>query len=179
MAANLLKELHALATTKRALRQREEKLVVDLRKVLGRLGYRIDRISFDGRGPRRRVVSREQSPASGGSKSLRCSTCGRTFSLPLHLGRHMSVMHKGQASSAPGTPPVATETLSPSVSAKPRRRMSTSARRAAAKRMKAYWRKRKTTASSKSSSMSRGSGGRRKTTRRRSKTLARPRKSSA
>jgi hypothetical protein len=38
MPGNLLKELHTLATTRQAVRQREEKLVVDLREVLGRLG---------------------------------------------------------------------------------------------------------------------------------------------
>jgi hypothetical protein len=179
MANRLLKEFRTLATAKRAIRQREEKLLAGLGETLGRLGYQLEPIIFDGGRPQhRRLASRGKNVASRGSKSLRCSACGRTFALALHLGRHMSVMHKDQTPSAAGTPSAATEASSPSIAAKPRRRMSPSARRAAARRMKAYWRKRKA-AASKSSSTSRGSGGRRQITRRRSKTRARSQKSAA
>ncbi len=146
MAANFLKTLQALSSEKQAVRKREEKLVADLRGVLGKLGYRLEPMSGNGAARRgTRATTRRAVPT--GSKPLTCPECGRSFALPLHLGRHMSTMHKAKpaASSQTKAAPAADNGSSTEGVAKPtaRRRMSPAARRAAARRMKAYWRQRK------------------------------------
>jgi hypothetical protein len=89
MANRLLKEFRTLATAKQAIRQREEKLLAGLEETLGRLGYRLESISFDGGKPQsRRLTSRGQNTASRGSKSM---------ALPglewVHEGRSMAARH--------------------------------------------------------------------------------------
>jgi hypothetical protein len=146
MAANLLRLFHALATEKQAVRKREDTLIADLRPVLGDLGYRLEPIGANA-SPRRTTSPRPGRMASRSSKQLRCDECGRTFALPLHLGRHASVMHKGKRAAAPqATSPTAEKGSAKGVSAKAtprRRRMNPAARRAVARRMKAYWGKRR------------------------------------
>jgi hypothetical protein len=146
MRTDLQAMFRALAVQKRAVLKREEKLVADLRGILGQLGYRLEPISTNGMSRPGPKSSRPRRTASRGSKPLTCSECGRTFALPLHLGRHMSVMHKRK--NAPGAQSGSSANQNDSAragaEAKPRRsHMSPAARRAAARRMKAYWRKRK------------------------------------
>lgn len=149
MPTDLLKTFRGLVAEKQAIRQREEKLLASLRDVLRRLGYRLEPLGSNGVSRRHRTAAhvRPDEPSSWGRKAVVCQECGRTFSLPLHLGRHMSVMHKGAKRSQttkPATENNSTETI-PAGTTKPRRRrMSPAARKAAARRMKAYWRKRKT-----------------------------------
>jgi hypothetical protein len=148
MTTGIIEVLAALVADKAALRKREEKLVVELRETLGRLGYRLEPIGTDGRAGRGTGVTGRHS-ASPGSTRLTCSLCPRTFALPLHLGRHVSTMHKGNKAAAPKTAVSTAKNGSRQDSASPqaaRRRMSPGARRAAARRMKAYWRKRKASA---------------------------------
>lgn len=144
MAANFLRAFQALSSEKEAVRKREEKLVSGLRETLGRLGYRLEPINANGSGRRSRRTPLRRALSSG-SKPLTCSECGRTFALPLHLGRHMGAMHKGKRlGAAPASSPTAEQGTAKGT---PRRRhMSPAARRAAARRMKAYWRKRKAAA---------------------------------
>ncbi len=153
MATNVLKVLEALSSEKEAIRRREEKLLSGLREVLGRFGYRLEPLAANERtnGSGRRGSSMPtRRRASSGSKPLTCTACGRTFALPLHLGRHMSTMHKGEpaASAKPSPPTTENRSTNGALATKTprRRRMSAAARRAAARRMKAYWRKRKATA---------------------------------
>jgi hypothetical protein len=149
MAANFLRAFQALSSEKEAVRKREEKLVSGLRETLERLGYRLEPLNANGSARRTRRTPLRRALSSG-SKPLTCSECGRTFALPLHLGRHMGAMHKGKRPGpAPASPPTAEHGAAKSATAKetPRRRqMSPAARRAAARRMKAYWRKRKAAA---------------------------------
>jgi hypothetical protein len=133
---------------KAAVRAREEKLVSDLKEILGRLGYRLE--PLDGNGVAGRPTrATGRGVVSAGPTPLTCSECGRTFALPLHLGRHMSTMHKGN--SANPTTPTTSENGPPQTgpatkAPQRRRRMRPAARRAAARRMRAYWRKRKAAA---------------------------------
>ena len=146
--ADLLRTLQTLATEKQSILTREEKLVTGLRHVLGRLGYQLEALPSNGASRPNGKASRSQR-AHGALRVIRrisCPECSRTFALPLHLGRHMSVMHKGMRLSTGDASQIA---QNGSVSAAPaktqvqRRRMSPAARQAAARRMKAYWRKRK------------------------------------
>jgi hypothetical protein len=142
MAGNLLRLFHTLAAEKHAVLKREEALIAELRRVVGDLGYRLEPIGTSA-SPRRTTSRRRGGMVARGSKPLRCDECGRTFALPLHLGRHTSVMHK---EARPGTALPAPTGAAKGVAEKPtprRRRMSPAARRAAARRMKAYWRRRK------------------------------------
>jgi hypothetical protein len=156
MKTGLHAAFQALAAEKQAVLKREEKLLADLREVLARLGYRLEPLGANSsRGVPRRSSRRRQS-ASRGAKPLTCNECGRTFALPLHLGRHMSVTHKGGrvATHQPGSSPG--ESGAARAQTKPRRsRMSPAARRAAARRMKAYWKKRKTAERTKSTTAAR------------------------
>jgi hypothetical protein len=140
MAANLLRLFHTLVAEKQAVLKREETLIAELRRVLGGLGYRLEPIGTNA-SPRRTTSARRGRIAARGSKPLRCDECGRTFALPLHLGRHMSVMHKGATPAARPAPNGAAKGAEKSMPR--RRRMSLAARRAVARRMKAYWRKRR------------------------------------
>ena len=144
MAANFLRAFRALSSEKEAVRKREEKLVSGLRATLERLGYRLESINGNGPSSRGTRTATRRRAASSGAKTLTCSECGRTFALPLHLGRHMSAMHKGK--SAASTTTENGSAKAPKRAAARRYRMSPAARRAAARRMKAYWRKRKAAA---------------------------------
>jgi hypothetical protein len=146
LAVNLLKVFAALASKKAAVRAREEKLVSDLREIVGRLGYRLEPLDGNGVAGRRTRATARGAISAGGPTPLTCSECGRTFALPLHLGRHVSTMHKKD--SANPTTPTTSENGSPQTgpatkAPQRRRRMSPAARRATARRMRAYWRKRK------------------------------------
>lgn len=147
MAIDLLRAFQALSTEKEAVRKREEKLVSDLRDTLGRLGYRLEPVHTNGT-VRRTSTASSRRAAAPGPKALACPECTRTFALPLHLGRHMSVVHKGKRRAAQPTTqadPNGSRKAGPAKEAPRRSRMSLAARRAAARRMKAYWRKRKAT----------------------------------
>jgi hypothetical protein len=130
MPADVVKSLRALTTERQALLQRERELIGSLNAVLPGIGYRVVPVT-DSR-PAPSLAKRTISAAT--ARPLSCPHCGRTFGRPLHLGRHISAIHKGKGASQ-----LQPETTTP----KPRRRMSPAARRAAARRMKAYWRKRK------------------------------------
>jgi hypothetical protein len=145
MTRDLLRAFRALSTEKEAIRKREVKLVSDLRQTLSRLGYRLEAISTNGRGQRAGAPSAPGTavPRPG---ALTCAQCGRTFALPLHLGRHMSVAHKTKrAVTAPPAPARNGSQPAPANTVTSRRqpRMSRAARRAAARRTKSHRRKRK------------------------------------
>jgi hypothetical protein len=166
MKTDLHATFQALAAEKQAVLKREEKLVADLREVLAKLGYRLEPISANGTSRPAPVSGRRRRSAPRGSKPLACAECGRTFALPLHLGRHMSVMHKGKRALSSPQGSSASENGSAKTASKTksrRRRMSPAARRAAARRMKAYWKKRKAAERAKPSSSSRRTAARAKT----------------
>jgi hypothetical protein len=150
MAADLLQTVQALVTEKQAILMREEELVTGLRQVLDHLGYQLEAITSNGTSRPSGKASRSPSAhaASRALGPISCPECRRTFSLPLHLGRHMSVMHKGKRPSTPQpTSPRAESGSAPAAPAKTRarrRRMRRAARQAAARRMKAHWGERKT-----------------------------------
>lgn len=135
MAVHLFKALQALRIEKEAARKREAKLVSDIGGVLQRLGYRLEPIGGNDsvrRGPKASGARRMTSPA----KPLTCSECGRTFALPLHLGRHMRSMHaaKRGASALPPMPAAADGTAKAAAgTATRRRRRKSTARRTQAR----------------------------------------------
>jgi hypothetical protein len=96
MPVDITKSLQSLTTQKQLLMKREQKLIATLNRLLPRLGYRIVTAALsDGVGrrsaqPRRTMTSRR--------KSLACPHCDRRFAHPLHLGRHVSAMHRNDAS---------------------------------------------------------------------------------
>ena len=108
MALTLAKTLRLLAAEKRAVFQRQTALVSNLNKLLPSIGYRVVPLENEGGAVGRRPV--HSGARSAGlsvrplGKPLVCPHCSRTFALPLHLGRHLSVMHKGAVTpSASGT----------------------------------------------------------------------------
>ena len=148
MAADLLQTFQTLVTEKQAILMREEKLVTDLRQVLERLGYQLEAITSNGASRPSGKASRSRSAqaASRAPGPIACPECRRTFALPLHLGRHMSVMHKAAKARPPAAPATAKDSAGAALERKAtprRRRMSAAARRAVGHRMKAYWRSRR------------------------------------
>ena len=102
MAITLAKTLRLLAAEKRAVLQRQTALVANLNKLLPSIGYRVVPLEGEGRADARSNLRGRRSTAlSLLNKSLVCRYCQRTFALPLHLGRHMSVMHKVKSASTP------------------------------------------------------------------------------
>jgi hypothetical protein len=110
MRVDVTKSLQSLARQKQSLMKRERKLMATLNRLLPRLGYRIVTPALrDGAGrrsvrPRRTMTSRRS--------SLACPHCDRRFAHPLHLGRHVSAMHKNDASQASPRKTAATEARS-------------------------------------------------------------------
>jgi hypothetical protein len=149
MTTSFLKAFAALSTEREAIRKREEKLLSDLRDILGRFGYRLEPIEVNGSG-RRGVSVSTQRGVSSSFKPLACTACGRTFALPLHLGRHLSAMHRGEPVAKPRTTKNGSPKAEVATKAPRRPRMALAARRAAARRMKAYWRKRRALAAKRS-----------------------------
>ena len=102
VAITLAKTLRLLAAEKRAVLQRQTALVANLNKLLPSIGYRVVPLEGEGRADARSNLRGRRSTAlSLLNKSLVCRYCQRTFALPLHLGRHMSVMHKVKSASTP------------------------------------------------------------------------------
>src|SRR5262245_58757382 len=102
MATSVFKTLEALATEKEAIRQREQEIVAGLREALGRLGYGMEQVAANGTARRGTPTSRRRSLSSR-AKPLTWADCGRTFALPLHLGRHRSTMHPRPRTSVPAS----------------------------------------------------------------------------
>ena len=127
MATDLIKAFMNLSAEKAAIRQREQKLVSGLQEALVRLGYRLEAVDTNG-SIHNGGAALEQRQRASTLKSLACSHCGRRFALPLHLGRHVSVMHNGKRASRPAEGDRATTSKK---SVRLRRRMSPAARRAA------------------------------------------------
>jgi hypothetical protein len=107
VAITLAKTLRLLAAEKKAVLQRQAALVANLNKLLPSIGYRVVPLEDEGRADARsnlrggrRSTTLTARPLL--NKTLVCRYCQRTFALPLHLGRHISVMHKDKSvSSAP------------------------------------------------------------------------------
>jgi len=128
MATDLIKAFIDLNAEKAAIRQRELKLVSGLQEALVRLGYRLEAVDTNG-SAHNGGAPLDQRHRALTLKSLACSHCGRRFALPLHLGRHVSVMHNGKRASRPTAEGGHATTSNKSV--RLRRRMSPKARRAA------------------------------------------------
>jgi hypothetical protein len=108
VALTLAKTLRLLAAEKKAVLQRQTALVANLNKLLPSIGYRVVPLESEGRmdvRPTPRGVFRAAPVAVKplGHKPLVCSHCDRTFALPLHLGRHISVMHKEKSAGTTAT----------------------------------------------------------------------------
>ena len=89
MPNDLLSSLRSLAKEKLSIFHREKQLVDALNRVLPAMGYRIVSTGSNGGNDAGSVVRR-----SASRRSLACPQCGRRFGHPLHLGRHVSAMHK-------------------------------------------------------------------------------------
>lgn len=103
MALTLAKTLRLLAAEKKAVLQRQTALVASLNKLLPSIGYRVVPLEGEGRaGVRSSLPARRPATAKLlTNRPLICPHCNRTFALPLHLGRHMSVMHRAKRASTP------------------------------------------------------------------------------
>jgi hypothetical protein len=92
--------LQSVIAQKSAIADREKQLIANLNRVLPDMGYRVVPIA-EGDGAER---ARRAHPASGrpigpvreADKVLPCPHCPRKFAHPLHLGRHVGAMHRGQ-----------------------------------------------------------------------------------
>jgi hypothetical protein len=119
MADSVVKMLEQMVAERRAVSDKEQQMVQELNRVLKEMGYQVLPIpaaepelvgvseTGDGmaRGngmptSSRAARSRSSRPSArpAGRKPLSCPHCERTFSLPLHLGRHVAAMHKRKAS---------------------------------------------------------------------------------
>lgn len=111
MALTLAKTLRLLAAEKKAVLQRQTALVASLNKLLPSIGYRVVPLESEGRTDLRSTGGGRRRPAPTAvllrNKPLVCQHCNRTFALPLHLGRHISVMHKAKSPSTPPAPTAA------------------------------------------------------------------------
>ena len=92
MSADVLKLVESVLAEKTAVATKERELISNLNRVLPGIGYRVVPIAAQANQkahsePRpARVIRPEDKPLS-------CPQCPRTFSHPLHLGRHMSATH--------------------------------------------------------------------------------------
>jgi hypothetical protein len=106
VAITLAKTLRLLAAEKKAVLQRQMALVANLNKLLPSIGYRVVPLEDEERMRARSNLrgGRRSTTLTGRpllNKSLVCRYCQRTFALPLHLGRHISVMHRNKNASSP------------------------------------------------------------------------------
>jgi hypothetical protein len=90
----LAKALQNLAEEKEALAKREHELIAQLNAVLPQVGYRAVATGSDGQARGTGRLSAMGQNVSLGRKSLRCPHCDRRFAHALHLGRHVSAMHR-------------------------------------------------------------------------------------
>lgn len=90
MRNDIVKSLESLAAEKQSLADQERRLITALNRVLPQIGYQVVQSGSPSRTPARRAAA-----GAGGPKELVCPHCDRRFAKPLHLGRHMSVAHKG------------------------------------------------------------------------------------
>ena len=91
--ANLLSTLRSLVREKISVTRRENELLSTLNRLLPSIGYKIVRTGSNG-------ADGSASRRSLAPKSLACPHCDRRFAQPLHLGRHVSAMHKSERQGA-------------------------------------------------------------------------------
>ena len=101
MAADVLKLVESVLAEKTAVATKERELISNLNRVLPDIGYRVVPIAA----PANQKGHSEPRPARltrPDGKPLSCPQCPRTFSHPLHLGRHMSATHGAKKGAAAG-----------------------------------------------------------------------------
>jgi hypothetical protein len=81
MPTDVKKLVESVLAERTAVANKERELIDDLNRVLPDMGYRVVSITAPAR------------PSPGGTKSLPCPHCARTFAHRLHLGRHLSATH--------------------------------------------------------------------------------------
>ena len=88
------KTVQSIVKARGSLAQREQALIAELNRILPGMGYRVVPAA-DKNGPTSRVPRTAAKRAfHRARKTLTCPHCDRTFGYPLHLGRHVSAMHK-------------------------------------------------------------------------------------
>lgn len=85
--------LELLLDKKRALAEREQKLVDALNRVMAEMGHEVVRASSPMSTPTPRPKRRTAPQRNG---SFRCPQCTRTFGQAMHLGRHVAALHRGK-----------------------------------------------------------------------------------
>lgn len=102
MPADVLKLVESVLAEKTAVATKERELISNLNRVLPDIGYRVVPIAAPanqkahGAARKAHGAPREPRPARltrPEGKPLSCPQCPRTFSHPLHLGRHLSATH--------------------------------------------------------------------------------------
>src|SRR5215467_9649211 len=87
---NLLSTLRSLAKDKLSVKRRENELLATLNRLLPSIGYKVVLTRANG-------IEGSTSQSVAARKSIACPHCDRSFAHPLHLGRHVSAMHRNGA----------------------------------------------------------------------------------
>jgi uncharacterized C2H2 Zn-finger protein len=88
------KAVQSLVKAKGSLAQRAQALAAELNRILPGMGYRV-LPAADKNGPTSSMPrSAARRAFQRARKTLTCPHCDRKFGHPLHLGRHVSAMHK-------------------------------------------------------------------------------------
>jgi hypothetical protein len=97
MFEDIAKSVKSLLEQKKTVADREKQLIEDLNRVLPTMGYRVVRVESEARDRGKSASkSNEKSTAVKGGKGrvYACDQCGRKFGHWLHLGRHVSTIHR-------------------------------------------------------------------------------------
>lgn len=97
MFDDIAKSVKTLLEQKKTIADRERQLIEDLNRVLPTMGYRVVPVGAELQGAGKSVSkSNGKSGVKGGKgRVYACEQCGRKFGHWLHLGRHMSTIHRG------------------------------------------------------------------------------------
>lgn len=98
MFEEIAKSVKSLLEQKKTVADREKQLIEDLNRVLPTMGYRVVPVESDQIAKDRSKSgskSNGKSAARGGrGRVYACEQCGRKFGHWLHLGRHVSTIHR-------------------------------------------------------------------------------------
>jgi uncharacterized C2H2 Zn-finger protein len=100
MPRDPLKSLESLVTERKALAEKERRLIEGLARALDGTGFALTRVAAsDGhvRSARPARMVREV------RRVLRCPTCSRRFALAMHLARHVAASHMKKAPRTKGS----------------------------------------------------------------------------
>ncbi len=97
MFEDIAKSVKTLLEQKKTIADRERQLIEDLNRVLPTMGYRVVPMQTEVQGSSKSAGKSNGKSSAKGVKGrvYACDQCGRKFGHWLHLGRHMSTIHRG------------------------------------------------------------------------------------